>query len=469
MKNIKILILMLSLQVTILLPFAIHAQTPGMFITSGGSITSSGPSNIYINDGDLINNGNFSSSGGSTITMKGSLAQSIGGVAKSTFENLVVDNENGLTVNNNIYIKTLLKMEAGLITTGSDTVVINTAGNISGAAVDKYIDGYCRKVGITAFTFPIGSHGIYAPIGISDGEAGDINDYFTASWVDGAAPYDTTMHDPDIKRISSQEYWILERKGTSNVYVTLSWNAHSGGVNSPTDLTVAHWNGSFWEDAGNSAAAGTFTDGTVTSNLVESFSPFTLASKSLEHNTLPIQLLSIDAKRFSDHADVHWTTATETNNDYFTVEHSPDASNWQFVTIVKGAGNSNSILSYKTTDTDPYQGVTYYRLKQTDFDGKYEYVGIASCSTGNIVATDEKPVVNVSSDHTIQVSVESGSNHAAHINVLDITGKLIKSGDVELIKGGNTFYLNAEELNAGMYIVSFVSEVGSHTAKVILE
>lgn len=88
---------------------------------------------------------------------------------------------------------------------------------------------------------------------------------------------------------------------------------------------------------------------------------------------LPIELLSFGAQARPDRIDLRWTTGTEINNDYFTIERSRDLYGWEVLGHVQGAGNSSIPLSYSFNDTRPLDGVAYYRLKQTDFDGKFEY------------------------------------------------------------------------------------------------
>jgi hypothetical protein len=88
---------------------------------------------------------------------------------------------------------------------------------------------------------------------------------------------------------------------------------------------------------------------------------------------LPVSILSFSARAAEKRVVLNWETATETNNDYFTVERSVDGESFEEVNRVTGAGTSNTTIAYTTLDEDPYSGVSYYRLKQTDFDGKYDY------------------------------------------------------------------------------------------------
>ena len=110
---------------------------------------------------------------------------------------------------------------------------------------------------------------------------------------------------------------------------------------------------------------------TITWDGLYSFSEFT----SIGNGTpLPISLLDFNVRPVLNQVEITWTTASETNNDFFTVERSQDGREFIPIGVVDGAGNSNTILNYKLMDADPYVGISYYRLKQTDFDGKFEYI-----------------------------------------------------------------------------------------------
>jgi len=88
---------------------------------------------------------------------------------------------------------------------------------------------------------------------------------------------------------------------------------------------------------------------------------------------LPISLLNFNVIPQVDLVKLNWTTLSETNNDFFSVERSIDAINWEIIGQIEGAGNSNTRTNYDYKDTHPFSGVSYYRLKQTDFNGNYEY------------------------------------------------------------------------------------------------
>ena len=88
---------------------------------------------------------------------------------------------------------------------------------------------------------------------------------------------------------------------------------------------------------------------------------------------LPVELISFDARALGDIVRLDWATASELNNDFFTIERSADGKDWNAILTMDGNGNSDRLLSYSTIDENPRSGISYYRLKQTDYDGQYSY------------------------------------------------------------------------------------------------
>ena len=90
---------------------------------------------------------------------------------------------------------------------------------------------------------------------------------------------------------------------------------------------------------------------------------------------LPVELLSFNTFVNREGVELRWATATEINNDYFTIERSNDLRMWEVLGFVGGSGTTSRPNSYSFTDTQPLAGIGYYRMKQTDFDGQYKYYG----------------------------------------------------------------------------------------------
>jgi hypothetical protein len=86
-------------------------------------------------------------------------------------------------------------------------------------------------------------------------------------------------------------------------------------------------------------------------------------------NVLPVELVSFYATPLNDRVKMSWETETEVNNDFFTIERSTDGEEWTTIQTIKGAGITSQSTSYEVYDTNPLWGISYYRLKQTDFNG----------------------------------------------------------------------------------------------------
>lgn len=170
-------------------------------------------------------------------------------------------------------------------------------------------------------------------------------------------------------------------------------------------------------------------------------------------SVLPIKLLSfnVDYEQPSNTVYIDWSTATETNNKLFTVEKSVTGGNWSTVATVPGAGNSSTPLKYSASDENPYPGVSYYRLKQTDFDGHYSYSDAVPVN----IPTDYSVVVypNPSSaDATLKYSTMSPD--PVNVTVTDLSGKTIANYTFDKVQQGvNNFTVPTASLAQGMYFM----------------
>jgi len=112
---------------------------------------------------------------------------------------------------------------------------------------------------------------------------------------------------------------------------------------------------------------------------------FTLATINLIQTPLPIELISFKASIYNrTSVQVNWTTKSETNNDYFVVQHAKDGYSWIDKFQIDGAGNSIQTLNYNVIDETPHKTENYYRLKQVDFDGSFTYSEICFVELGAI-------------------------------------------------------------------------------------
>lgn len=372
-------ILSLALFVLLLYPFCSFGQ-----VQNNGNLKMHSGANVAI-FGNFTNDGTFTNNLG-TLFVVGINPQIFNGTSLIQANNLTLNKaSNSLQLDNVLQVSNVLTFTNGLLLSdhadiATEFVEFLDGATYVGASNTSHIDGVVRKTGNDVFVFPTGDNNLLRPVAIS--APGSVTDHFTGYYFenDADALYSRSSLDVNIHHVSACEYWILNRTGgSSNSEITLSWGSNSCGVTDLCDLLVARWDGTKWTSEGNGGTTGSIGSGTVVSGAgcslpvaVTNFSPFTLASVS-GTNPLPIGLLTFEAKVCENSVCLDWVTVTEIENDYFTIEKSTDGLNWDGFKNVAGAGNSNSILTYKSMDESPYLGVSYYRLKQTDFNSDFMY------------------------------------------------------------------------------------------------
>ena len=191
----------------------------------------------------------------------------------------------------------------------------------------------------------------------------------------------------------------------------------------------------------------TFTSNTTgTCNLVFDNISLNLIS------ALPIELVDFSALlKDSRTVDLAWQTASEKNNDYFTIERSTDGKNWTIIQEVKGAGNSNSVLNYETEDVLMEKGIYYYRLKQTDFDGAFTYSDIRAVAVNNPInetsiypnPTNGSFTLTYSEDKEAPALYTSMGTEVVEFNVIPTDGGFIY--DISTLANGIYFLKTATE------------------------
>jgi hypothetical protein len=218
----------------------------------------------------------------------------------------------------------------------------------------------------------------------------------------------------------------------------------SGTVNIDGSLTTGHtWSSDF----GDVRTMNTWWNGYQLNNL---------NSFNFNMGFLPVELIDFTAKTDNDLVLLSWATASETNNNYFTLEKSNDDVQFVEFANIAGAGNSNSINKYTYFDDSPYN-VNYYRLKQTDFDGKYSYSDIVSVSYAKNSTSYTVSPNPAKQGTNLQISAFDNSDTPKIISLFSITGEKIlettSNGslniplDMQLAKGVYFVIISGGEMN----------------------
>ncbi|MBX2958474.1 MAG: T9SS type A sorting domain-containing protein [Flavobacteriales bacterium] len=169
---------------------------------------------------------------------------------------------------------------------------------------------------------------------------------------------------------------------------------------------------------------------------------------------LPIELLSFTGKSIGSSNLLEWETTTEINNDYFTLERSSNATHFSELGTMSGAGNSNTLLHYQFTDNAPLEGVNYYRLKQTDFDGRFSY--------SNIVALSNKTTAFSiwNSAETLFIKGDN-ENSTSSLKIYNLLGELVLEKYFQ-----ENITINTTDFSSGIYLVKIQSNENLITQKV---
>ncbi|KAA9355103.1 hypothetical protein [Larkinella humicola] len=205
---------------------------------------------------------------------------------------------------------------------------------------------------------------------------------------------------------------------------------------------------------------------TSTASLVE---PTDLSENITNNNTsnretsvgtsaLPVTLSSFNAKDVNKHAVLEWTTSSEKNNAYFEVQHSTNARDFEVLGTVKGHGTTYQTQNYRFTQEYPDPAVVhYYRLRQVDTDGKYEFSFLRSLTFEGYVGIELKLSTNPVTNGTIKAYVDYGDENLsreANLILVDNMGRTVGKQSVLLEKGRNTVQFQGVSLHSGLYVIS---------------
>ena len=407
---------------------------------------------------DSTNSGGtmFSTTHGKII-LAGSAVQSIDGTRKVHFYDLEINNPGGLILDTAIYIHHSLTLSNGKIFTGDGKELNMLAGtSYTGGSDQSFVDGPMKKSGGDDFIFPVGDKGHIQQIAILDLNS---TETFTAEYVRGTPPQNTNLGG-NLSRVSSVEYWHLTpESGNPQINMALYWNnGDTSGITNPQTLLIAHQksNGQ-WEDIPYISGTGSASAGSIKGGPVSTYSLYSFGTNNTNDNPLPIELLSFQAKANEDFTvDLSWITASEQNNDYFSVERSQNGIDWEEVGRVKGAGNSNQILRYFLVDYKPFKGTSYYRLKQTDFDGTFTYSDMVSVSFD----PEHMPIL-VYPNPVHSILYVRNIPEASQFRVLNIVGDIVMQGSIT-----QDFTLDFSTLPNGIYQLHIYSDKYSNDNQV---
>ncbi|MBI4647836.1 MAG: hypothetical protein HY738_14910 [Bacteroidia bacterium] len=399
----------------------------GGFITvqSGGYLTIDGAAGNYLNttgvadgsvdlDGEIIIRGNWTNdaAGGDVlinreavgasdgwVRFNGTATQNIGGNRETYFEKVEINNSaagDAITMGQNVNIEDECALTDGIVSTGAFYWILRstTDAELSGYTSNCFINGNLRRytANATDYVFPVGKSNaaldyhradLYssAMTGVaylvvkvaSITEAGDNIDSRLIATEDGT-PYTDVLQTAEWQFIPNAVPGgnFGYRLYLANLGLVSPGDDNMFGILKRDDVSTDYdeWN-SF--EATTTIPAANAAGRTVASGYAQKIG-FTAFSKTVVAKSLyplPVELLSFTGKCTGNGIMLNWTTVSETNNDFFALEKSVDNSTWETLATILAAGNSNRLIDYDFFDPDGI--AAYYRLKQTDYNGKETY------------------------------------------------------------------------------------------------
>lgn len=167
---------------------------------------------------------------------------------------------------------------------------------------------------------------------------------------------------------------------------------------------------------------------------------------------LPIELLNFEVSIIDNKlVALNWSTASETNNNYFSVERSLDALQWDEIGTVKGSGNSNNLKLYNYNDKEPVRGITYYRLKQIDFDGSYT---LSEIRAANIHYSGLQIIYPNPANETLNLKLSSEFKGQLTYTIIDKLGRRIASNSLNSNLNDGNIKISLESIPEGVYTIA---------------
>jgi hypothetical protein len=427
---------------------------------------------------------NFSSGNGATINFNGTTAQSISGTDSTYFRNLTINNSSGLTLDTLSNVLGLLTLTSGRInTTSENLLILDSTSTVSGGSTASFVNGPLRRhkksVALSTLVFPVGKDTFYRRLDLTVTHNSNNLTEYTAEMFN-TAPTARTLPGT-LDGVSTIRYWnITKGTGAAVTAATVALNyGIDDGVTDPADLQVAKDDGAgTWVDLDGIASGSPI--GSILSGNFTTFSDFVLANTTGGDNGLPVELTSFTASVDKNNVQLNWETKTEFQNYGFEIEKGilvkigdveSENMQWNKIGFVEGNGNSNSPKVYSFADNKVKAGSYYYRLKQVDTDGNFEYSDFVEVTVEEIPEnfTLEQNYPNPFNPST---TIKFGIIETAHtiVKLYDVTGSEVAELFNETAEGGKYYYINFDASNyaSGIYYYTIISGPNKAVKKMML-
>lgn len=428
---------------------------------------------------DLYLGGNWARNGSGTFTdntravyLTGTNNVTVFGNGGQTFSFLRIQkaaSSNTITLSSPVTISTEVSFSTGVMVTSfpDNYLTINAGASHTGGSSSSFVSGPMKKIGNTAYNFPVGkrvnSTNHYRYIGLGGG--GSVTDEFIAEfhrqsstvrgWISPVAAA------AGLQRVSYCEHWFLRRMvGTFNRSVTLTWTAQSncnagGYINNLSELVVVQYGNSGWGDTFGSDGNNGITApvdpqiGTITWNGPTNYLFFTLGSTDPDFNPLPFTLLSFNGRNRTKDIELSFSVKGNDEQQHYLVERSADGRN--FSTLIKLAATANrTSADYTTLDEQPVNGWNYYRVTAVDYNNRSKQSQIIRVWFGNR-AGNPSIYPNPVQGGNVQLFTGGMPKGMYNVQVMGVDGKIMLSRTWQFDGVQPLYNLSVPQLPSGMY------------------
>jgi hypothetical protein len=427
--------------------------------------------------GDIIVKGNWTRGSGSTfapnnraVMFTGTSNQTINTIGDELFDYVILDNSNQLILASNASIKKKLEMISGDILTGTNTLSIGTSTSDKGeidwtsglvyGKIARWFDG--TNTGDASGFMPLGFSTNDRFVTVEFSSSPTSGGTLTAQWVSAqmgtsglpiSIPLTGTCAAYSLVNTADDGYWAIDAgNGLSNdgLYdITLVGENIFGITNICKLAAIKRVGVGNWQSSGTHVQpSGSTSRPVVKRSGASGWSNWGIGGGT--ENPLPIELSEFYSICDNGQITIHWTTESETNNNYFNIEKSLDSKKWNEITKIDGAGNTAETKNYSFADIENDSDIVYYRLKQTDFDGLSSYSPIISAECENFQSPKFIIYPNPNNgqffiNSTLRDDVEYS------INIMDATGKVIFN---KHSLSGNKREIDLGLIDSGFYILT---------------
>jgi len=441
----------------------------GKYVTIGGNFYNANGNSTYSNTflaGPPVLAG--------TLEFNGSGVQNYNqGSTQLDLNNVIMNNTgaigSGVNLQTNMFIRPTtgtLTFNQGTITTGALRVEVNnsTPASVSTGTTTSFVDGNLRRYTAASGTYnwPVGNvtKGFQRAVTAFTSNTNTYIDSRFDIWsilppVQGGTDCGTTFS----MDAMNNGYWTLT--ATPNTASTYNMSLY------PTNVTNIYSGWTIMKKPAIGPMPGWILDGTcaaststqVNRNGLSGFSVFGVAQSA---TPLPIELINFMGEMVGEDNLLTWTTVSEHNNDYFTLERSRNGIDFEEIAIVDGAGNSTTHLNYQEFDYNPYQGINYYRLKQTDFDGQYSYSQTIALNR-SLDQTILSELFPNPANSSVNFDLTTARKGTISVSMYDNSGRLIAQYEYDAHAGSNSYNINLNELAKGIYTLIMRSDLLDNT------